>query len=215
MLLSYPYPAISYPLKRAVLLHCCASVDLHYPYLGLFFPLAHALSESDLDCPNNLLSCVPVFQYLCGTVCKFTLVFAPWDFGCLGTIVSSLVVNNDRFSFNLVCRANNIEPTTASSVDYIQYHYPSFSRCAITEEPDLHVSAIEPSGSNDLGVSRDKINGLIAPLDVFTLNVQNDALYRFLGGKMHGFSVITYLDNQPQIFDGRELDKFERLRPTP
>lgn len=97
----------------------------------------------------------------------------------------------------------------------IQYHYTSLSSCAIAEEPDLHVSAIEPSSSNDLGVSRDKINGLIAPLDIIALNVQNDALYRSLGGKMHRFSVVTYLDNQPQIFDGRELDKFERLRPTP
>lgn len=94
----------------------------------------------------------------------------------------------------------------------MRYH---LSRCAIAEEPDLHVSAVKSSSSNDLGVSRDKINGLIAPSDLLSLNVQNNALYRFLGGEMHRFSVVTYLDNQPQIFDGRELDKFERLRPTP
>jgi hypothetical protein len=90
----------------------------------------------------------------------------------------------------------------------------TYTSCrAITEEPDRDFFTLKPNGFNDLGVSWHKIDGLIAPFDILALNIQNDSLYGFLRGELDGFSIVTYLDNKPQIFDSRELDEFERFWP--
>lgn len=119
---------------------------------------------------------------------------------------------DNEFPATSVSCGSELHQTNMITFDYSSKWH---SCCTITKEPNLDASAIEPSSSNDLGISWDEIDSLITPFDILTLNVQNNTLYRFLGGKMHRFSVVTHLDDQPQIFDSRELDKFERLRPTP
>lgn len=48
---------------------------------------------------------------------------------------------------------------------------PSYLRRAITEEADLGFSSLQPNGLYNLGISWNKIDGLVAPFHVLAFDI--------------------------------------------
>ena len=91
---------------------------------------------------------------------------------------------------------------------------PTSSGGAVPKEPSLDGTAVEAHRFNSLGISRHQIDGLVAPLDLVSVDIEYDALDRLLGLEFDGLTVILDGDLKVDDVERGEVNELEWLRPV-